>query len=361
LTYGKAQTTGNDKAQRDAFQHNKEWWGLYAVAGINISKIIKKYYEKVLQGVAKEDYYKEGLKAVRGLGITKFKAFQISVKNAYVAEKKKIDRIVITMSDIGISNNYYYQLYVSEWVSNMKYTPLTGDVIDLAVTGTDKAWNAYRRASIRKFGLPSNYQAKYGTLIEKLRNNRLKELELINNVLTNGIRSGASAQQMVKGILDVIGRRTVSTEGVEAVTGARANTVRIVRTESTRMLNAGRFAQSKYAESIGLKIQKQWDATLDSKTRTSHGNLDTKKVNLDTLFRIGNDSALYPGDFSLVKNNAYCRCHYFEIIDETSLDTRRGRDPITGEVKEISFTNFNDWAKNNNLTRSKTGLLVPNK
>ena len=105
MTYGTAQTTGNDRSQKDAYQHNKTWWGYYAAAGVGIGKEIKKFYDEYLIGVDKKQYYDIGLKFNRTLKL------QVEVKKIYVAQKKNIDKIVIEMSKIGVTNNYYNQLY----------------------------------------------------------------------------------------------------------------------------------------------------------------------------------------------------------------------------------------------------------
>lgn len=81
----------------------------------------------------------------------------------------------------------------------------------------------------------------------------------------------------------------------------------VIRTESDRVYND---AVLKTAEDSGVDAYKQWKTREDDRVRHTHSYIDNVRVPLkDKFFTIDGDSALYPGNFSNVENNANCRCH----------------------------------------------------
>jgi uncharacterized protein with gpF-like domain len=136
-----------------------------------------------------------------------------------------------------------------------------------------------------------------------------------------------------------------------------ANAMRIVSTETTRAMNAGSFASTQYLASTGTDVKKRWIATLDGRTRDSHAHLDGKTIDVDDYFHIGMDSALYPGGFSDVKNNARCRCTTIDVINGESPALRTGRNPVTGEHEVFDYKDFDQWKKDNGLKTNVYGEI----
>lgn len=82
----------------------------------------------------------------------------------------------------------------------------------------------------------------------------------------------------------------------------------IARTEAHRIqCKAATDAQYK-AKSKGADVVKQWDASLDGKTRDSHRNLDGQIRELEEPFEIGNAKAMMPGGFGKPEEDINCRC-----------------------------------------------------
>ena len=71
------------------------------------------------------------------------------------------------------------------------------------------------------------------------------------------------------------------------------NAMRIVRTEAHRIQTKATMDACKKAESKGADVVKQWDASLDKRTRGSHRRLDGEIRELDEPFSNG---LQYPGD-----------------------------------------------------------------
>lgn len=105
----------------------------------------------------------------------------------------------------------------------------------------------------------------------------------------------------------------------------RTSAVRAARTAVTAAQNAGRMDTYNAAEKMGIRLQKEWLATLDSRTRHSHRRLDGERRDPDDEFSNG---CRYPGDPRGKPAEVYnCRCtlitHVLDIPQDDAL--RRDR------------------------------------
>lgn len=121
--------------------------------------------------------------------------------------------------------------------------------------------------------------------------------------LTQGILQGESIPNLAERLRDVVGME-------------QAASIRAARTACTGAQNAGRVESYKRAEGLGIKLQQEWLATLDSRTRDSHRLADGQRVNVGEKFEVGNDKLEFPGDphgsFAEVCN---CRCTLVAAVD----------------------------------------------
>ena len=82
--------------------------------------------------------------------------------------------------------------------------------------------------------------------------------------------------------------------------------IRIARTEGHRIQTTATMDAMEVAKSKGADVVKQWDATLDGKTRDSHSQVDGEIRELDKPFSNG---LMYPGDPSGKASEVVnCRC-----------------------------------------------------
>ena len=82
--------------------------------------------------------------------------------------------------------------------------------------------------------------------------------------------------------------------------------VRYARTAMTAAQNSGRMDTLHRAKGMGIKCKKCWLATLDSRTRDSHQQMDEKTADIDEKFPNG---LMYPGDPSGPPAEVWnCRC-----------------------------------------------------
>lgn len=85
--------------------------------------------------------------------------------------------------------------------------------------------------------------------------------------------------------------------------------LRIAKTEGHRIQQEATYNVQKKAISRGAEVMKEWDSTMDSRTRKSHQELDGTIVGVDEYFySIGGGQALYPGDFGIASEDVNCRC-----------------------------------------------------
>lgn len=86
------------------------------------------------------------------------------------------------------------------------------------------------------------------------------------------------------------------------------NAMRIARTEAHRIqCQATADAQHK-AKEKGADVVKQWDSTLDSKTRETHRELDGQIRELEEPFEVAGMKAMQPGGFGRPEEDINCRC-----------------------------------------------------
>jgi len=86
------------------------------------------------------------------------------------------------------------------------------------------------------------------------------------------------------------------------------NAMRIARTESHRIQCKATADAQKKAKAKGADVVKQWDASLDGKTRPHHRQLDGQIRELEEPFEIGGHKAMQPGDFNIASEDINCRC-----------------------------------------------------
>ena len=112
----------------------------------------------------------------------------------------------------------------------------------------------------------------------------------------------------------------------------RTSAIRTARTAFTGAQNAGRMDSYAAAEKMGIKLKKEWLATLDGRTRHSHAALDGEKVGTDEKFSNG---CRFPGDPQGRPGEVYnCRCTMVAALDDvdTSGALRRTQDGLIPDM-----------------------------
>lgn len=127
-------------------------------------------------------------------------------------------------------------------------------------------------------------------------------------------------------------------------TMSRDSAIRTARTAVTGAQNAGRMDSYAAAEKMGIKLKKEWLATLDARTRHSHAMLDGEQVPQDKKFSNG---CRFPGDPQGPPWEIYnCRCTLIAAVGgvDTSTAQRRARNADPGQTEVISNMSYAEWA-----------------
>lgn len=127
----------------------------------------------------------------------------------------------------------------------------------------------------------------------------------------------------------------------------RTSAIRTARTAVTAAENAGRLDTYRAAQDMGIKLKKQWLATLDNRTRHAHAMLDGQTVDVDKPFKVDGYELMYPGDSSAPGYLVYnCRCTTIAVLfDEPKPrhELRRAYDEKTGKNILIPAMTYAQW------------------
>lgn len=132
--------------------------------------------------------------------------------------------------------------------------------------------------------------------------------------------------------------------------------VRIARTEGHRIQTTATMDAMTVAKEMGADVLKQWDATLDNRTRESHQAVDGEIRELDKPFSNG---LMYAGDPSGRPEEVInCRCAVLQrarwALDEAELQTLKDRAAYYGLDKSNEFADF----KKKYLKATEKGLAA---
>ena len=118
----------------------------------------------------------------------------------------------------------------------------------------------------------------------------------------------------------------------------------ISRTEGHRIQQKSALDAQYAAKEKGADIVKQWDATLDNKTRPHHRRLDGQLRELEEPFELEGMTAMAPGYFGKPKEDCNCRCCLLQrarwALDEEELNELKKRAAYFGLDKTEDFEAF---------------------
>lgn len=264
MDYGKKET------QKKLNKLEKEIEMIYRQALKEIKEEIKKYpnLDKILSIKDKNERLRMAKRRSDFQLLTKHLSKIIQGKN-----KISIDLINDKMIDI-YGFNFNWSAYFLE-----------------NLTGFDLSFILYSREAVKALLLETT------PVFTKMAYKGAKDLDTILRDLRRGL-----AVSIIKGeSIDQIAKR------ISKITEKnKNNSIRVARTETTRIENSGRIDAFKHGEDMGLELRKQWISTIDSRTRDRHLELNMKSVDLDKSFAYG---LKYPGDPHAPANQTInCRC-----------------------------------------------------
>lgn len=150
----------------------------------------------------------------------------------------------------------------------------------------------------------------------------------IQSVMLQGILQGESIPKIATRLANEVGEKN------------RKAAIRNARTMTTGAQNAGRLDSYTRAEKMGIENQKQWLATLDSRTRHSHRMLDGETVPLKDNFTNGLE---YPGDPNGDPSEVYnCRCTMLTVLKGHEINVK---DTSLRHNKNLGDMSYEEWKK----------------
>ena len=242
----------------------------------------------------------------------------------------------------AFSESYYRTGYVleTEVMAKLGWGMLDPKVIEKAIINPFDRYGTKRKDSL-------------GFLVRNSENSQ-KLFQQLRQELTQALIQGKSYQETAR----IIKKR------IE--TGA-TNVLRIARTENHRCQVSGTLKGFDQAESKGVEMDRVWSATLDERTRSSHGAMDGQKANKEGLFNFKGMLVEGPGLTGTV-DDIWCRCRpraevkgyppnlrrvrrsdesYQDAIKkEKEQATREGREPRPVSRSEVlPYKTYDEWKK----------------
>lgn len=118
--------------------------------------------------------------------------------------------------------------------------------------------------------------------------------------ISRGIANGSTWNQMAQELAGNMINSPFQT--------AQYNAMRIARTEGHRIQQQSQYDAMEKAKQHGADVVKEWNATLDARTRPDHMSLDGQIREIGDPFTLGSLKAQYPGDFGRPEQDIHCRC-----------------------------------------------------
>lgn len=179
-------------------------------------------------------------------------------------------------------------------------------------------------------------------LSQKLYGNTVQMAKYVRDEITRGLITQLSYADIARNISNRTSQEL-------------SRTMRIARTEGHKVKMQSKMQSMSKAKDKGADIVKQWDSTLDGRTRQTHRMLDGQVREIDGKFKSSKGEAYYPGGFGIASEDINCRCSVLEIprwaLDDSDDVTKWNNE--AGELLK-SQQEIDLWKQVNNFPTEKT-------
>lgn len=294
---------------------------VYKEAADELTDTIKDYFEsfrkrdedmrkRVEAGEITEDYYKQWRLNQIGRG-KRFEALRDQVAERYTKANETAIAYVNDDTPGVYSLNRNYAAYTIEQVAgDVGFTIWDEQTVKRLIVEQPDVMPYYppKRAVKRKIDLA------YGK-------------SQITKSVTSSILQGSSIGKMA----DDLQHRITDMSRVSAI--------RAARTSTTAAQNAGRLDSYHAAQNMGIKMRKEWLATLDGRTRHTHAVLDGQKADVDKPFKVDGREIRFPGDPQAAPYLVYnCFVGKTKIASDSKI-IRSYKHKYAGDLIEIKTSN----------------------
>lgn len=153
----------------------------------------------------------------------------------------------------------------------------------------------------------------------------------IRSEISSGIGAGRSYSQIARQL-------------AERMSVGYSKTARIIRTEAHRISQEATLDAQYKAKEQGAEVVKQWDSTLDRRTRSTHAQLDGQIREIEEPFQYGGHEAMHPSGFGVAALDINCRCVIVQrakwALDEEELKALEERAKYFGLDKAKDFEEY---------------------
>lgn len=235
----------------------------------------------------------------------------------------------------GVLSNLQSNSYatVSDYLTKCYRDGYTGVMYDLQKTGIPIIMPIDQAAVVRAIQTDSKLSK---SLYDKMGEDVTYLKKAVRAEVSRGIANGSTWNE----VAGKLSRHMANTPFQRAYN----NSIRIARTEGHRIQNASALDAMHAAKSKGADIVKQWDSTLDGRTRDNHRLLDGQIREIDEPFEVSGLKADAPGMFGDPAEDCNCRCCLLQrarwALDEEELDTLKERAEYFGLDKTENFEEY---------------------
>lgn len=280
----------------------------------NVIKQIKTVYERALVTIDKK---------IELLSANKMTQSKIYQKQYQEALKKQIEVILAMMNSeqYDVIQEYLKECYEDAFIGTLYDLQGQGIPLMFPIDQEEVAQAIQHDTKLKK----PLYEA-LGYNVEQLK-------KTIASEISRGIASSMMYAEIARNIRQYGG-----------VSMSKALT--IARTEGHRITEQARDKARHKAKEAGADVVKQWDSTLDSRTRPTHEKLDGQIRELEEPFEVNGHKAQYPGGFGIAKEDINCRCVALQrarwALDEAEFEILKKRAEFFGLDKTKDFDNFKE-------------------
>ena len=262
------------------------------------------------------------------------KAKLLSQKQAKVYQKQYQDALKKQVS--GILDTMHAEEFktVSDYLQLCYEDAFVGTMFDMQGQGIPLCFPLDQESMVRAVQLDSKIsEGLYNAIGENVA--ELKKS--ITAEVARGIATGASFSDIARNL-----RTRMTGDGYDRAGGMLYRSKLIARTEGHRIQCQATMDACHKAKEKGADVVKQWDATLDAKTRDSHAQVDGEIRELDKPFSNG---LMFPGDpVGGAAEVCNCRCALLQrarwALDEDELKVLQERAAHFGLDKSDSFEEY---------------------
>lgn len=290
---------------------------IYKEAADDLQSTIDDYFAKFVKRDAKqkarleagkitEQEYKQWRLAQMGRG-ERFKALQSRVAERYTEANETAVRYVNDATPGIYSLNRNYSAYTIEKVAgNVGFDLWDEQTVKRLIVENPEVMPYYPPEKALKRGIDLAYGKKQ-----------------ISASVTSSILQGKSIPGIAKDLQTRIPDMN------------KASAIRTARTAVTGAQNAGRMDSYVAAEKMGIKVRKEWLATLDGRTRHSHAMLDGQNADIDKPFKVDGEEIMFPGDTSAPGYLVYnCFVGETQIASDSKI-VRSYKHTYNGDLIEV--------------------------